>query len=122
MYIFIGIIALIIYGLLVYYIGRSVWSWMGPGKSALFKTLYIIVLTVVSTSFISGRFLGNLTVLNVIGALLDGGLLRADPRSPVVAFNDVGAAPNEAPPGRRGEEGRSARVGSLTAVDRAWYV
>ena len=68
MYIFIGIIALIIYGLLVYYIGRSVWSWMGPGKSALFKTLYIIVLTVVSTSFISGRFLGNLTVLNVIGA------------------------------------------------------
>lgn len=68
MFIFVGIVAIIIYGLLVYYIGRSVWSWMKPGPSLALKMVYIAVLTVVSTSFISGRFLGNLTVLNIIGS------------------------------------------------------
>ena len=59
---------LLIYGLLVYYIGRSVWSWMKPGPSIVLKWIYIVVLTVVSTSFVSGRFFGNLTVLSVIGS------------------------------------------------------
>lgn len=68
MFIFAGIAALFIYGLLVYYIGRSVWSWMKPGPSMVLKWIYIVVLTVVSTSFISGRFFGNLTVLSVIGS------------------------------------------------------
>lgn len=68
MFIFVGIVALLIYGLLVYYIGRSIWSWMKPGPSIALKIVYIAVLTVVSTSFISGRFFGNLTVLNIIGS------------------------------------------------------
>lgn len=67
MFIVIGIVTLLIYGLLVYYIGRSMWKWMSPGSSKLLKILYIVVLTVVSTSFISGRFFGNITVLNIIG-------------------------------------------------------
>lgn len=68
MFIFVGIMALLIYGLLVYYIGRSVWNWWGPKQSTAIKWVYIVVLAVVSTSFISGRFLGNLTVLNIIGS------------------------------------------------------
>lgn len=68
MFIIAGIVALLIYGLLVYYIGRSVWSWWGPGPSTALKWVYIVVLAVVSTSFISGRFFGNLTVLNIIGS------------------------------------------------------
>ncbi|WP_036718677.1 metallophosphoesterase [Paenibacillus sp. JCM 10914] len=68
MFIFVGIIVLLVYGLLVYYIGRSVWSWMRPGPSIALKIVYIVVLTVVSTSFITGRFLGNWTVMNVIGS------------------------------------------------------
>ncbi|MFC7680559.1 metallophosphoesterase [Paenibacillus sp. GCM10028914] len=68
MFIVVGIGMLLIYGLLVFYIGRSIWKWMSPRSSRLLKALYIIVLVVVSTSFISGRFLGNLTVLNMIGS------------------------------------------------------
>ena len=68
MFVVIAICIFLIYGLLVYYIGRSLWSWMNPGSNRVFKILYIIVLAVVSTSFISSRFLGNLTVLNVIGS------------------------------------------------------
>lgn len=68
MFIIVGIVALLIYGLLVYYIGRSVWSWWGPEPSTALKWVYIVVLAVVSTSFISGRFFGNLTVLHIIGS------------------------------------------------------
>ncbi|KOP65122.1 phosphoesterase [Bacillus sp. FJAT-18019] len=68
MFIIAGIVALLIYGLLVYYIGRSVWSWWGPGPSTALKWVYIVVLAVVSTSFISGRFFGNLTVLHILGS------------------------------------------------------
>ena len=68
MFIIAGIVALLIYGLLVYYIGRSVWSWLRPGPSMALKWVYIVVLTVVSTSFISGRLFGNPTVLNIIGS------------------------------------------------------
>lgn len=70
MFIVIGIAALLVYGLLVYYIGRTIWKWMSPGpeSSRLLKILYIVVLTVVSTSFISGRFFGSMTVLNMIGS------------------------------------------------------
>ncbi|WP_422659636.1 metallophosphoesterase [Paenibacillus sp. EC2-1] len=68
MFIVVGILMLLIYGLLVYYIGQTLWKWMSPKSSTLFKVLYIVVLTVVATSFISGRFLGNLTVLNIIGS------------------------------------------------------
>lgn len=59
---------LLIYGLLVYYMGRSIWKWMNPRSSKLLKALYIVTLAIVSTSFISGRFLGNVTVLNIIGS------------------------------------------------------
>lgn len=68
MFVVIAICIFLVYGLLVYYIGRSLWRWMNPGSNRVFKILYIIVLAVVSTSFISSRFLGNLTVLSVIGS------------------------------------------------------
>lgn len=68
MFIVVGILMLLVYSLLVYYIGRSLWKWMNLKSSRLLKVLYIVVLSVVSTSFISGRFFGNLTVLNIIGS------------------------------------------------------
>lgn len=68
LFVVIAICIFLVYGLLVYYIGRSLWRWMNPGSNRVFKILYIIVLAVVSTSFISSRFLGNWTVLSVIGS------------------------------------------------------
>ncbi|WP_211184639.1 metallophosphoesterase [Paenibacillus lemnae] len=68
MFIAAGIAMLIIYGLLVYYIGRSLWKWMNPKASVWFKVLYIAALAVISTSFISARFFGGIAILNMIGS------------------------------------------------------
>ena len=68
MFIVAGIIILLIYGALVYYIGRTLARWILPGADRLVRILYSVVLAIVSTSFISGRFLGNPTVLSIIGS------------------------------------------------------
>lgn len=71
MMIFFGLFFLVVYAALVYYIGRSVWGLMlVRGRRSVswkFKLLYIITLTVVSTSFIVGRFFDN-TILHIIGS------------------------------------------------------
>ncbi|GGG14444.1 metallophosphoesterase [Paenibacillus abyssi] len=68
MFIIIGIGIILLYALLVFYVGWSGWSWMKPKVSFRFKLLYIITLIIVSISFILGRVFGNITILNVIGA------------------------------------------------------
>lgn len=67
MYIFIGIAIFVVYGLLVYYVGRSVWKWVNPRPSLVLKISYAVVLTVVATSFITGRFIGSVPLLSMIG-------------------------------------------------------
>lgn len=69
---FIGLVFILVYGILVLYIGWSGWGLM---KSRIqnelswkMKVIYIVVLAIVSTSFITGRLTGNV-VLHVIGSV-----------------------------------------------------
>ncbi|WP_410768805.1 metallophosphoesterase [Fontibacillus sp. BL9] len=68
MFILIGIIAMLIYGGLVYYIGWRGYRWLRPTKSSgRFKTIYMIVLGLAAVSFLIGRIPG-LKILGIIGA------------------------------------------------------
>ncbi|WP_066296157.1 metallophosphoesterase [Bacillus sp. FJAT-29937] len=68
MFIMIGIIALLIYVGLVYYIGWRGYRWLRPEKSSRrFKILYTMVVAIAATSFIMGRISG-ITFLSKIGA------------------------------------------------------
>ncbi len=68
MFILILIIALLIYGGLVYYIGWRGYRWLRPESSSRrFKILYSLIFIVAASSFIIGRISG-ITLLNIIGA------------------------------------------------------
>ncbi|RCX23730.1 hypothetical protein DFP94_1011332 [Fontibacillus phaseoli] len=68
MFIVIGIFAMLIYGVLVYYIGWRGYRWLRPKTSTLrFKTLYIIVIVLAACSFLIGRIPG-LKILGILGA------------------------------------------------------
>lgn len=68
MFIVVGIIALLLYGGLVYYIGWRGFRWLRPESSTWrFKAIYSIVLTVAASSFIIGRF-SEIRILGKIGA------------------------------------------------------
>jgi len=68
MFIAIGIIFLLIYGTLVFYIGWSGWSFLKPVISKRFKLLYILLISFLAISFILGRFFETQIYLQVIGA------------------------------------------------------
>ncbi|XID95161.1 metallophosphoesterase [Paenibacillaceae bacterium WGS1546] len=68
MFIAIGILFLVLYGLIVFYIGWSGWSWMKPVVSRRFRWLYGIALVFLATSFITARVFPGSTFLNVIGS------------------------------------------------------
>ncbi len=68
MFVLIGILFLIIYGLLVFYIGWSGWSWMRPVVSARFKIAYIAIMVFLASSFILGRLFGDFSILSMIGS------------------------------------------------------
>jgi uncharacterized protein len=68
MFVLIGIGFLLVYGLLVFYIGWSGWSWMRPAVSARFKLAYIVVLVFLAASFILGRVFSGIPVLSIIGS------------------------------------------------------
>lgn len=68
MFVLIGIISLLIYGGLVYYIGWRGYRWLRPEISTLrFKTIYIIVVVLAASSFLIGRIPG-MRLLGMIGA------------------------------------------------------
>ena len=68
MFFLILIIALLLYGGLVYYIGWSGYVFLRPKTAGRrFKILYIVIVLVAATSFIVGRVSG-ITFLNIIGA------------------------------------------------------
>ncbi|MFC0211281.1 metallophosphoesterase [Paenibacillus chartarius] len=68
MFLAIAIIALLIYGGLVYYIGWRGYRWLRPGAATRrFKTLYIIVVALAASSFITGRIWES-KILGMIGA------------------------------------------------------
>jgi len=68
MFILIGLLFLAVYGVLVFYIGWSGWTWMRPMVSARFKWLYVVALVFLASSFILGRFVGNFPALGIIGS------------------------------------------------------
>ncbi|MNW26193.1 putative metallophosphoesterase [compost metagenome] len=68
MFALIGIAMLLVYALLVFYIGWSGWSWMKPVVSTRFRILYIIAITFLASSFLLGRLFGNSAFLSMIGS------------------------------------------------------
>lgn len=68
----IGLLFIIIYGLIVYYIGRSGWSWVSPaltGRSRrLFLISYAVILLFLATSFILARMIEGSALLHMIGS------------------------------------------------------
>ncbi|MDR9746654.1 metallophosphoesterase [Paenibacillus taichungensis] len=68
MFVLAGILFLVVYGLLVFYIGRSGWSWMKPVVSARFRWFYIVALVFLAISFILARLFGSISFLSVIGS------------------------------------------------------
>ncbi|MGI2296950.1 metallophosphoesterase [Paenibacillus sp. GXUN7292] len=68
MFIAIGIVFLLIYAALVFYIGWSGWSFLKPAISKRFKLLYILLISFLAISFILGRFFSTQIILQIIGA------------------------------------------------------
>lgn len=68
MFALIGILFLLLYGVLVFYIGWSGWSWMRPSVSARFRIAYAAIVVFLATSFILGRFFGSFSLLSMIGS------------------------------------------------------
>ncbi len=68
MFIVIGLLFLLVYSLLVFYIGWSGWKFIHPVVSRKFKIVYIVLLSFLALSFIAGRFFDTQPFLQVIGA------------------------------------------------------
>ncbi|MBH5320134.1 metallophosphoesterase [Paenibacillus sp. GSMTC-2017] len=68
MFIAIGLIFLVIYALIVFYIGWSGWSWMKSSVSRRFRLVYIISLVFLASSFILARVFEGSFILNWIGS------------------------------------------------------
>jgi predicted MPP superfamily phosphohydrolase len=68
MFVLMGILFIAVYGILVFYIGWSGWSWMKPGLSARFKVIYIAALLFLAVSFILARVFDQALILGVIGS------------------------------------------------------
>jgi len=68
MFIAIGIAFILVYGLIVFYIGWSGWSWMRASLSRRFRLIYTVTLVFLASSFILGRLFSGSAILNVIGS------------------------------------------------------
>jgi predicted MPP superfamily phosphohydrolase len=67
MFILIGLVFILLYGFLVFYIGWSGWKWMKPTLSLKFKVLYIFTIIFLSSSFILARVFNNVYI-SIIGS------------------------------------------------------
>ncbi|MFF2481429.1 metallophosphoesterase [Paenibacillus sp. NPDC058071] len=67
MFIAVGILFLLLYGLIVFYIGWSGWSWMKPKVNRRFRLLYSVAIIFLAVSFILARVFAGSVVLSVIG-------------------------------------------------------
>lgn len=68
MFIVIGLLFLAVYGLIVFYIGRTGWSWMKPKVSRRFRIVYMLTIIFLSTSFIWAQLTERRMVLSIIGS------------------------------------------------------
>lgn len=68
MFVVVLLLAMLIYGGLVYYIGWRGYRWLRPESSSRrFKLIYIVVVVLAATSFIVGRMSG-VSYINIVGA------------------------------------------------------
>ncbi|NIK78828.1 hypothetical protein FHS15_003974 [Paenibacillus castaneae] len=68
MFILVGIIFIVIYSALVFYIGWSGWTWLKAVLSPRLRPLYIIMLILFASSFILARVVQGSVLLNVVGS------------------------------------------------------
>lgn len=68
MYILIGIVFIIVYALIVFYIGWSGWGWIKPVVSGRFRLFYILALVFLASSLILSRVVAGSAILSVIGS------------------------------------------------------
>ncbi|WP_139990595.1 metallophosphoesterase [Paenibacillus paridis] len=68
MFIVIGLVFIILYALIVFYIGWSGWTWIKPRISRRFRLVYIIALVFLASSLILSRVVAGSTLLSVIGS------------------------------------------------------
>ncbi|WP_256762024.1 metallophosphoesterase [Cohnella sp. WQ 127256] len=68
MFIVIGLVFIVVYALVVFYIGWSGWAWMKPLHSRRFRLIYIISLVFLASSFILARVFNGSTILSIIGS------------------------------------------------------
>ncbi|WP_042200021.1 metallophosphoesterase [Paenibacillus camerounensis] len=68
MFIILGIVFILLYAAIVFYIGWSGWSWIKPVVSARFRLVYIILLVFLASSLILSRVVAGSAVLSVIGS------------------------------------------------------
>ncbi|GGF88423.1 phosphoesterase [Paenibacillus albidus] len=68
MFVLAGIAFLLVYGVLVFYIGWSGWRWMKPVVAARFRLFYVIALIFLALSFILGRLFSSISLLGIIGS------------------------------------------------------
>lgn len=68
MFILIAAVIVVLYGLLVYYVCRSCWSWMKDSVPAWFKYVYVVIALVLSSSFLLGRIGEGFVAFQIMGA------------------------------------------------------
>ncbi|WP_150268312.1 metallophosphoesterase [Paenibacillus tepidiphilus] len=68
MYIILGLVFIMVYGLIVFYIGWSGWRWIRPAVSDRFRIVYVITLIFLASSLILSRVVAGSTILSVIGS------------------------------------------------------
>lgn len=68
MFIIIGLVFIVLYALIVFYIGWSGWTWIKPAVSHRFRLLYIIALVFLASSLFLSRIVAGSTLLSVIGS------------------------------------------------------
>ncbi|MBY0011218.1 metallophosphoesterase [Paenibacillus typhae] len=68
MFIILGLVFILLYAAIVFYIGWSGWSWIKPAVSARFRLIYIILLVFLASSLILSRVVAGSAVLSVIGS------------------------------------------------------
>ncbi|UVI30423.1 metallophosphoesterase [Paenibacillus spongiae] len=67
MFIVIGLVFIVLYALIVFYIGWSGWTWIKPAVSRRFRLFYIMAVVFLASSLILSRVVAGSTVLSVIG-------------------------------------------------------
>lgn len=68
MNILLGLVFIIMYASIVFYIGWSGWSWIKPVVSVRFRLFYTILLIFLASSLILSRMVAGSTILSIIGS------------------------------------------------------